>query len=82
MSNGKMELVFVPENELCAACKLVRELAKTDAKQTRAAAKPLQGTIIRNTHFHHDVNITGTSIREWTNQPHKHFKAKNQMLLT
>lgn len=81
MSNGKMELVFVPENELCAACKLVRELAKTDAKQTRAAAKPLQGTIIRNTHFHHDVNITGTSIREWTNQPHKHFKAKNQMLL-
>ena len=26
-------------------------------------------------------NITGTSIREWTNQPHKHFKAKNQMLL-
>ena len=81
MNNGKMELVFVPENELCAACKLVRELAKADAKQTRAAAKPLQGTIIRNTHFHHDVNITGTSIREWTNQPHKHFKAKNQMLL-
>ena len=81
MNNGKMELVFVPENELCAACKLVRELAKADAKQTRAAAKPLQGTIIRNTHFHHDVNITGTPIREWTNQPHKHFKAKNQMLL-
>lgn len=81
MNNGKMELVFVPENELCATCKLVRELAKADAKQTRAAAKPLQGTIIRNTHFHHDVNITGTSIREWTNQPHKHFKAKNQMLL-
>lgn len=81
MNNGKMELVFVPENELCAACKLVRTLANADAKQIKKQAKPLQGTIIRNTHFHHDVNITGTSIREWTNQPHKHFKAKNQMLL-
>ncbi len=81
MNTGKMELVFVPDNELCAACKLVRELAKADAKQTRTAAKPLQGTTIRNTHFHHDVNITGASIKEWTNQPHKHFRAKNQMLL-
>lgn len=81
MSKDKLKLAFVPENELCAACKIVRNLAKADAKQTRAAAKFLQGSTISNQQFKHEVQITGNSIKEWTNQPHKYFRAKNQMLL-
>ncbi len=78
---SKGELVFVPDNEVCAACKIVRALVKADAKQTRQEAKILQGTTVLAAGFHHPIKITRDSIKEWTNQPHKHFRAKNLMLL-
>lgn len=81
MNNGKMKLVFVPENELCAACKLVRTLANADAKQIKKQAKPLQGTDIRIPKFPHPIRISRASISEWTNQPNKYYQEKNQMLL-
>ncbi len=79
--DGKGQLVFVPDNEVCAACKIIRALAKADAKQTRQEAKILQGTTITVADFLHPIKITRDSIKEWTNQPHKHFRAKNMMLL-
>ena len=81
MNNGKMELVFVPENELCAACKLVRTLANADAKQINKQAKPLQGTVITNNEFPFPVNISKRTLQEWTNQPYKFYHEKNLMLL-
>lgn len=75
------KLVFVPENELCAACRIVRSLANADAKQTRKQAKPLQGTSINTSKFPHPINISRASITEWTNQPNKHYQEKNKMLL-
>lgn len=77
----KMNLVFVPESEQCSGCKIVRALANADAKCTKIQAKPLQGTYISNPDFGREVKITGTSIKEWTNQPHKFFRLKNLMLL-
>lgn len=81
MNNGKMELVFVPENELCAACKLVRTLANADAKQIKKQAKPLLGTVITNNEFPFPVNISKRTLQEWTNQPYKFYHEKNLMLL-
>lgn len=81
MNNGKMELVFVPENELCAACKLVRTLANADAKQIKKQAKPLQGTVITNSGFPFPENISKRTLQEWTNQPYKFYHEKNIMLL-
>ena len=81
INNGKMELVFVPENELCAACKLVRTLANADAKQIKKQAKPLQGTVITNSGFPFPVNISKRTLQEWTNQPYKFYHEKNIMLL-
>lgn len=81
MNNGKMELVFVPENELCAACKLVRTLANADAKQIKKQAKPLQGTVITNNEFPFPVNISKRTLQEWSNQPYKFYHEKNLMLL-
>ena len=75
------KLVFVPENELCAACRIVRSLANADAKQTRKLAKPLQGTAINTSKFPHPINISRASITEWTNQPNKYQQEKNKMLL-
>ena len=81
MNNGNMKLVFVPENELCAACKLVRTLANEDAKQIKKQAKPLQGTVITNNEFPFPVNISKRTLQEWTNQPYKFYHEKNLMLL-
>lgn len=80
-AKGKMGLAFVPENELCAACKMVRALANADAKQTRKMARPLQGTQIRTALFQHPIRISKASITEWTNQPNKFYQEKNRMLL-
>lgn len=81
IANGKAKFVFVPENELCSACKIVRALANADAKQTRKLAKPLQGTAIETDKFPHPIKISRASITEWTNQPNKHYEEKNRMLL-
>ena len=79
---GNMKLAAdIPSNELCSACKVIREMKKEDAKSARTAAKPLQGTIINNPDFPHEIHISGNTIKEWTNQPHKYFKEKNRMLL-
>lgn len=80
-AQGKADLAYVPDNELCAACRIVRACAKADAKQTKAKAKPLQGTNIYNSTFNRNVLISKNSIKEWTNQPYKHFNEKNRMLL-
>ena len=77
---GKLA-AFIPDNELCQACRIVRAIAQADVKNTRISAKPLQGTYISNPDFTFPVRITRESIREWTNQPHKHFLEKNEMLL-
>lgn len=81
-NGGKENLIYdIPDNELCAACRIVRAMAKTNAKQTRKAAKFLQGKTIENTEFPHKVRITGQTLKEWTNQPHRLFSAKNRLLL-
>lgn len=81
VANGKNELAFVPANEVCAACRIVRALANADSKQTRQLAKPLQGSALTNPAFKHPVLVTRASILEWTNQPHGHFQEKNRALL-
>lgn len=79
---GNMQLAAdIPDNELCSACRIIREMKKADAKSARKAAKPLQGVKIGNQDFPHEIQVSGSSIKEWTNQPHKHFKEKNKMLL-
>lgn len=79
---GKLKLAAkVPENELCAACKVLREIKTMSAKSTREQAKPLQGKKIGNPDFSLPVTISGKSIKEWSNQPHMHYFEKNRMLL-
>ena len=81
LAKGKTTLAFIPDNELCQACRLVRAFAKADIKHTRKEAKPLQGTTISNPDFPHRIVITRKTINEWTNQPFKYFRDKNMMLL-
>lgn len=79
---GNMELAAnIPDNELCRACRILQELKHMDAKASRHKAAFLKGTKISHPEFSREIGITGKSIKEWTNQPFKHFYEKNRMLL-
>ena len=80
IAKGKLKL-GKPSNEVCEACQTVHKYSKADVKQTRENAKHLQGTTVSNPNFPHQIAITRTTIKEWTNQPFKYFRDKNMMLL-
>jgi hypothetical protein len=51
------------------------------AKATRQWAKEnIQGTTVKHFIFEKEIQISGGGIREFTNQPHKHFFEKNDLL--
>lgn len=82
-----LKLAKVPDNELCAACKVIREMKKhneelklrrKDIQKEAAALKP---EAFQNPGFNKEIHITGKGIKEWLNQPHKYHAEKNEMLL-
>lgn len=84
---GNTKLGFVPDYQLCQGCVMIRKCSEernrdNSAKATKKSpeVKKLQGTTISNPDFNHEVLITGGSIKEWTNQPHKDYAAKNSIL--
>lgn len=87
VAKGKLKLGFVPDYQLCQGCIMIRKCNEdrnrdNSAKATKKSpeVKKLQGTTISNPDFNHEVLVTGGSIREWTNQPHKDYAAKNSIL--
>lgn len=83
---GTLKLAKVPDNELCAACRIIREMTrqKDELKKLRAEVKEkaqfLKERILRNEQFGKDIRVSGTNIKEWLNQPHKWIVEKNKML--
>lgn len=70
-----------PDNELCKACQILNELRRTSATETRRwAQKNIQGKTISHPEMTEKIQISGGGIREFTNQPHKHFFEKNKLL--
>ena len=87
VAKGKLKLGFVPDYQLCQGCIMIRKCNEVRNRDNSAKAtkkspevKKLQGTTISNPDFNHEVLVTGGSIREWTNQPHKEYAAKNSIL--
>lgn len=84
---GMLKLAKVPDNELCAACKVIREMTrqKDELKKLRAEirekAQFLKDRVLKNEQFEKDIRVSGTNIKEWLNQPHKWIMDKNRMLL-
>ena len=50
-------------------------------KEIRHEASVLKGETAFNKQFGKDIAITGRCIKEWLNQPHKHYASKNEVLL-
>lgn len=84
---GKLELAKVPDNELCAACKVIREMVKAreslqeQRKTVREWAKEnLAGKTVLVQGVPNPVEFTMNGIKETLNQPHKYVRAKNEAL--
>lgn len=54
---------------------------KARFKEIKEKASSLKQAVIRNPDFQKDIQITGRSIKEWLNQPHRYYEKKNEMLL-
>lgn len=82
-----MKLVKELDNELCAACKVIREMKKRKEelkirrKEIQKEASKLKEETFSNPGFDKEIHITGKGIKEWLNQPHRHHAEKNEMLL-
>ena len=55
--------------------RLRRKIIKEEAKAL------LFGQVLSHPYFPHDIYINMSGIKEWLNQPHKHYAEKNEALL-
>lgn len=84
---GTLKLAKVPDNELCAACKVIREMTKQKEalklrrKEIQKEAEYLKDETFTNDTFGKGIAFSKKGIKEWLNQPHKHAAEKNEMLL-
>lgn len=84
---GGLKLAKVPDNELCAACKVIREMMKRKEelkvrrKEIQKEAEGLKDEIFTNEAFGKKITFSKKGIKEWLNQPHIHIAEKNEMLL-
>lgn len=72
----------------CNNCPLANECTEEMKERNKARAKVLKeqasflvDKVLRNDAFPHDVVVTMTDIKEWLNQPHKHYAEKNELVV-
>ncbi len=81
-SKSGLELAKIPSNELCAACPIIREMAKAKAKDLRRIASgKLLKTTVKHPDFTQDIRFSMKGIKEYLNQPHAHYHEKNELIL-
>ena len=61
--------------------KYLSQNVKQRRREIKADAKKLVADTFANKRFKHPIRITNKGIKEWTNQPHKLYAEKNEMLL-
>lgn len=86
-SKEGFKLAKVPNNELCQACGIIKEMKcekeklKKQRDEIKEKAKFLKERTLKNEQFGKDIRVSSTNIKEWLNQPHKWIVDKNKMLL-
>lgn len=83
-------LAYNANSEQCRACKAIanclnkfgdKETIKQRRNEIRKAAKHFVGQQFEHPKFEHNTTITGGSLDELINQPHKHYHEKNEAIL-
>ena len=60
----------------------IQPVVRQRRKEIRDEAKRiLLGKVLFHPYFPHDIYINVSGIKEWLNQPHKHYAEKNEALL-
>lgn len=57
------------------------ERVRVRRKEIKREAKPLTTQTFYNKNFKNEITITNTNIKEWLNQPFKHYEEKNELLV-
>lgn len=57
------------------------ERIRVRRKEIKKEAKPLTNQTFYNKNFKNEITITNTNIKEWLNQPFKHYEEKNELLV-
>lgn len=57
-----------------------RNIENTQKGDTERSVRP-EKEVFRNPGFGKEIHVTGKSIKEWLNQPHKRYAEKNELLL-
>lgn len=87
---GKTLLSYDPNSEQCRACKAIakclnkfgnKETIKQRRNEIRESAKGFIDKEITHTDFEYKAAMTGKSLKELLNQPHKHYNEKNEAIL-
>lgn len=89
---GKQQVVFPPHHPYYEVTQMEREKVmgalggKTSnssirTKELKKEAKILVGKYFGNDQFDKLMTISGKGVKEWLNQPHKHYMEKNELLL-
>lgn len=78
--NREKDCYDCPFIDGCLEKDLIKEANRKRLKEIRSDVAPLKQEVFTNKDFPHDMTISGAGIKEWLNQPHKHFREKNEML--
>lgn len=85
---ARLTTVFTARIKDCYHCPYIdgcmeraTELKKLVKERKRESRKAVQGSIIRNADFPHDILVSRASIDEWENQPFMYMAEKHQMML-
>ena len=82
MYNSNNYTTFAPEMEDLFKPNVILAETKQRRKVIREMAKTLLvGHVLSHPYFPHDIYINMSGIKEWLNQPHKHYAEKNEALL-
>lgn len=89
---NRLTLLFTNRQKDCYNCQFIdgcidrnqeiKSLLRQRAKEIRQQVAFLKDVGLENSGFAHKVTVSGASIKEWLNQPHEHFKEKNELLLS
>lgn len=83
-------LAYNANSEQCRACKAIakclnkfgdKETIKQRRNEIRKAASSFVGKEFEHKEFEHKATLSGKSLKEILNQPHKHYNEKNEALL-
>ena len=79
-SNHEKDCFNCPFFNDCISVQDKNRSVRLRAKKIKEEVEFLKNSKPTNKEFPHSINVYATGIKEWLNQPHKHYREKNELL--